>query len=82
MTGKLFLSHASEDKQDAQALRRALEDSDVPVWEDMLDLLPGDRMSKIEAAVKNSRGFVLLWTRRRASPSGSSARRDGRSRPR
>jgi hypothetical protein len=41
MTGQLFLSHAHADKPEAQALRRALEDSGVGVWEDVLDLRAG-----------------------------------------
>lgn len=39
MSGKLFLSHAHADKPAVQILRRALEDSGVPVWEDVLGLL-------------------------------------------
>jgi hypothetical protein len=62
MTAKLFLSHAHPDKQDAQALRRALEDSGVAVWEDALELRAGDRLSDLEREVKACRGLILLWT--------------------
>lgn len=62
MNGKLFLSHAHADKQAAQALRRALEDSGVAVWEDVLGLRAGDGLSQLEAEVKGARGLLLLWT--------------------
>ena len=62
MTEKLFLSHSHSDKQDAQALRRALEDSGVAVWEDMLELRAGDRLNDLEERVKSSRGLIVLWT--------------------
>jgi tetratricopeptide (TPR) repeat protein len=62
MPGKLFLSHAHGDKQEAQTLRRALEDSGVAVWEDALELRAGDRLSDLEKEVKGSRGLLLLWT--------------------
>ena len=62
MPGKLFLSHDHADKQVAQELRRALEDSGVAVWEDALEQSAGDRLDDLEAAVKGARGFLLLWT--------------------
>jgi tetratricopeptide (TPR) repeat protein len=63
MTGKLFLSHTHLDKQEAQTLRRALEDSGVGVWEDTLELRAGDSLGDLEAKVMGSRGLLLLWTR-------------------
>ena len=62
MTGQLFLSHAHPDKTEAQALRRALEDSGIKVWEDVLGLRAGDGLGDLEKAVKGSRGLLLLWT--------------------
>ena len=62
MNGKLFLSHAHADKQEVQALRRALEDRGVAVWEDALELRAGDRLGALEQEVKGSRGLLLLWT--------------------
>ena len=62
MNGKLFLSHAHADKQAAQTLRRALEDSGVAVWEDVLGLRAGDGLSQLEAEVKGAHGLLLLWT--------------------
>ncbi|HEV7504769.1 MAG TPA: CHAT domain-containing protein [Thermoanaerobaculia bacterium] len=62
MTNQLFLSHASVDKPEAQALRRALEDSGIAVWEDVLSLRAGDGLGDLEKAVKGSRGLLLLWT--------------------
>jgi tetratricopeptide (TPR) repeat protein len=62
MTGQLFLSHAHPDKPEAQALRRVLEDRGVAVWEDVLGLRAGDRLSDLEGEVKGSRGLLLLWT--------------------
>jgi TIR domain len=62
MTGQLFLSHAHADKPEAQAWRRALEDRGVAVWEDVLGLRAGDRLSDLEREVKGSRGLLLLWT--------------------
>ncbi|HZF12892.1 MAG TPA: CHAT domain-containing protein, partial [Thermoanaerobaculia bacterium] len=62
MPGKLFLSHAHADKAAAQALRRALEDSGVAVWEDALELRAGDRLADLEREVKGARGLLLLWT--------------------
>ncbi|HEX3556602.1 MAG TPA: CHAT domain-containing protein [Thermoanaerobaculia bacterium] len=62
MAGKLFLSHATVDKHEAQALRRALEDSGVAVWEDVLGLRAGDGLSDLEREVKGARGLLLLWT--------------------
>ncbi len=63
MPGKLFLSHAHPDKQAAQELRRALEDSGVPVWKDALGLRGGDAVNaSLEAEVKGARGLLLLWT--------------------
>jgi tetratricopeptide (TPR) repeat protein len=62
MDGKLFLSHSSADKAEAQALRRALEDSGVAVWEDVLELRAGDRLGDLEQVVKGARGLLLLWT--------------------
>jgi hypothetical protein len=62
MTGKLFLSHAHADKHEAQALRRALEDHGVAVWEDVLGLRAGDRLDDLEREVKTARGLLLLWT--------------------
>jgi tetratricopeptide (TPR) repeat protein len=62
MNGRLFLSHAHRDKPEAEALRRALEDSGVGVWEDALELRAGDRLADLEKEVKASRGFLLLWT--------------------
>jgi hypothetical protein len=62
VNAKLFLCHAHKDKPDAQALRRALEDSGVLVWEDALELRAGDRLSDLESAVMSSAGLVLLWT--------------------
>ena len=62
MTGQLFLSHATVDKPKAQALRRALEDSGVAVWEDVLRLRAGDGLSDLEREVKGARGLLLLWT--------------------
>jgi tetratricopeptide (TPR) repeat protein len=60
--GKLFLSHAHADKGEAQALRRALEDSGVAVWEDDLELRAGARLADLEREVKGARGLLLLWT--------------------
>ncbi|MBW8875221.1 MAG: toll/interleukin-1 receptor domain-containing protein [Acidobacteria bacterium] len=62
MTGKLFLSHAQANKPEAQALRRALEDSGVAVWEDVLELRAGDGLNDLEREVKSARGLLLLWT--------------------
>lgn len=62
MTGKLFLSHSSKDKDEAQVLRRALEDSGIAVWEDALELRAGDRLGDLEREVKGARGLLLLWT--------------------
>ncbi|MEA2601238.1 MAG: hypothetical protein QOF89_2230 [Acidobacteriota bacterium] len=62
MTGQLFLSHATADKPEAQALRRALEDHGVAVWEDVLGLRAGDRLDDLEKEVKGARGLLLLWT--------------------
>src|SRR5947209_20609185 len=62
MTGQLFLSHAQADKPEAQALRRALEDSGVAVWEDVLGLRAGDGLNDLERVVKGARGLLLLWT--------------------
>ncbi len=41
VNGKLFLSHSRQDKREAQALRRALEDRGVAVWEDAWSSRPG-----------------------------------------
>lgn len=60
--GKLFLSHAHADKAEAQALRRALEDNGVAVWEDALEIRVGDRLAALEREVKDARGLLLLWT--------------------
>ena len=63
MTNKIFLSHATADKPEAQALRRALEDHGVAVWEDvLLGFRAGDRLSDLEREVKGARGLLLLWT--------------------
>jgi hypothetical protein len=60
MTGKLFLSHATVDKPEAQALRRTLEDSGVAVWEDVLGLRAGDGLSDLEREVKGARPAPAL----------------------
>jgi hypothetical protein len=44
---KLFLSHSSADKAEAQRLRQRLEDCGVGVWEDVLELRAGDRLAGI-----------------------------------
>jgi|HubBroStandDraft_3_1064219.scaffolds.fasta_scaffold17156_2 hypothetical protein len=48
MHGEVFLSPAHRDKPEAEALRRALEDCGMAIWEDILELRAGDRLADLE----------------------------------
>lgn len=60
MTPRVFLSHSSKEKDDIQALRKALRDLGIDAWEDVLSLRIGDDRSAVAAAVREATGFVLL----------------------
>ena len=58
----VFISYASEDRDAAQAIARALDDEGWTVWWDR-HLLPGGRFSRvIEQQLAESRAVLVLWT--------------------
>jgi TIR domain len=62
MPSRVFLSHATQDKADVQKLRRALQDRDIGVWEDVLELRLGAKLDELRDAIAGADGFVLLLT--------------------
>ncbi len=56
---RVFLSHSTSEKDDIQALRKALENRDVAAWEDALELRLGDGLKELREAIRNADAFVL-----------------------
>ena len=57
---KVFISHASEDKELATRLSRFLRDEGLEVWSDE-DIMPGDNWAqKVSQALKESEAMVVL----------------------
>jgi len=57
---RVLLSHATAEKDEIQALRRALDARGLDAWEDVLQLRLGDGLNKIREAVHATDAFVLL----------------------
>ncbi len=61
MSGHIFISHASADDDFVKKLRRALEDSGLPVWVDSRNLRGGDKLSpEIETAIAQARQVIVV----------------------
>lgn len=57
---KVFISHASEDKDLARTLSRFLRDAGLEVWSDE-DIMPGDNWAqKVSQALNASEAMVVL----------------------
>lgn len=61
MATKVFISHASEDKNSATRIAEAIQDAGGKVWFDEFELKPGDSIKEtIEAGLRSSDLMVLL----------------------
>ena len=61
MSGKIFISHASADDDFVKALRKALEESRLPVWVDSRNLRGGDKLApEIETAIAQARQVIVV----------------------
>jgi len=59
---RVFICHAHEDRQEAQALTRALETAGIRPWIDRQDLRGGDRWdSLIEETINNEIDYFILF---------------------
>jgi hypothetical protein len=59
--GRVFLSHASEDKELVRQLQAALDDADFQSWLDERELVPGDNLpQEIARAVHDAAAVVLF----------------------
>jgi TIR domain/SIR2-like domain len=63
-SGAVFLSYASEDRGEVEALREALESAGMDAWFDRRDLEPGDEWeAKIRRSIASCSLFVPLISR-------------------
>ena len=59
--GYVFISHASEDKGVVQAIREALAGHDLQGWEDVRELVGGDRLDDaIKGAIEEAEHFIVV----------------------
>jgi len=57
----VFLSHASQDDDFVNLLRKKLEDHGINVWVDSRNLRGGDKLSpEIETAIRNASNFLVV----------------------
>lgn len=65
MTPKVFISHASEDREFTQDLATKLRSKGVNAWLDVWEILPGDSLiDKIfEEGLKDAEGFIVILSR-------------------
>jgi hypothetical protein len=61
MTGHVFVSHGSDDSQEANALAALIESKGVVAWIAPRDVRPGqDYSEQLQAAIENCAAFVVL----------------------
>ena len=63
MTGRVFISHASEDREIAQAVCEAIEGRGVPCWIAPRDITPGkDYAQALYDAIGECTSLVLVFS--------------------
>jgi len=60
---KVFISHASRDKDLVRSIANVLKESGMDVWDDTLEIYPGENWAeKIAQALEESQAMVVLLT--------------------